>query len=136
MTDPNLLRLDFDFKNLFLNFIDKRTGLLLHLGFVYGLSGIYADFSDRNNGFAICIESKAQPQDELDRECTRLQQDAQSNPDLKLLITKNSYPFDNRWFLTGDFIKMGELSEKNQISLPFDHLLMKDIIRIFEKYRT
>ncbi len=129
-----LIRLNFDSTALSRSLVDKKSGLLLALGFVNGLSSPHQAFEKLHGGFAIALQEQGMGQGELDRACDRLAGEIVLQG-VNVLVAKSDLPFDSRWFIMGDIGSLLDLADMDRISLPFDRMLYGPILVEFEHYQ-
>lgn len=133
--NTNLTRLNFHYDEMHKTMIEKKLGLKISLGLVSGLRGGYRYYQTKNQGFSMCLQEQGMPQDELDRLCMSIADQAQSLG-YDVLATKSDLPFDNRWFLMGDLRPFLEAGRMGKINIPFSNFMYATIIVELEEYET
>ncbi len=129
----NLTRLNFHFDELHQTMIDKRLGMKISLGLISGLRGSYAVYERMNKGFCICFQEQGMAQNEMDRMCMSLSEQAQSLG-VDVFATKSDLPFDNRWYILGDLRGMIENAQIGKINAPLSNYLYANIMMEFEQH--
>ena len=107
--------------------VDKKTGVEVQFGYVSGLPGRYADLLIETRGLAIALQDSGISQELLDRTCQKLIGDCK-NESLETLVTKGDFPFDNRWYIIGDFINLFEAARKDKLKIPISDFLWDDVL--------
>jgi len=133
--NTDTMRLNFHFSEIHKTMIDKKLGLKISLGLISGLRAGYRDYQNKNQGFALCLQEQGMPQDELDRLCLSIADQAQSLG-FDVLETKSDLPFDNRWYLMGDLQPMLNAGRNGIMNMPFSNFLYANIIIELEEYKT
>jgi hypothetical protein len=133
--NTNLTRLNFNYRDIGQTFIDKRLGLKISLGFINGMRAQYDSYEKKNNGFAICLQEQGMPQNELDRFCS-LMIDEAKNSNIDVLLTKSDLPFDNRWYILGDIRALIDAAYIDRISLQLSYSIYDAILYELERYET
>lgn len=131
--NTNLTRLNFHYDEINKVLIDKKLGLKISLGLVSGLRGIYGPYQNINQGFALCIQEQGIPQNELDRICSYISEDANIEM-VDILLTKSDLPFDNRWYVMGNIRGLIEAARRDKIRFPLSHYMCDTILIELEDY--
>lgn len=122
-----ITRLNFDYQELSKTLIDKQNGIKVILGHIRGLRSVFQAYEHMNMGFCIALQDQGVGQGHLDRQCEKLNEDADMMG-IDILVTRADLPFDNRWFLAGDLKMLLDAARLNKIHCPFSEILYDDIL--------